>query len=321
MADLPDHVLGWLQEIDRRTQTGERTDNRSLLAALHRSLPKGFRAADLPPGLRYGSHLSALGVKAIGDPRGLLPDVDRAIIHIRDLLLASPATEQVGAGHVAEALGMDVARAEQVLELIVSLGRFASGGAGGDRGFSVISVQGDDVFSDYLNYSGLEAAMVPPQPQPPPARLVPLAVPRASERPAEDPRAVFVVMSMDPTNPTLTDVVNTIKDTCAAFGLVATRVDDIDHDGPITEKILERIVSSRYIIADLTGERPNVYYEVGYAQALGKSPILVRAKGTKLHFDLSVHNVKEYENQTALRAILNRIFENILGRIPKPRAP
>ena len=124
----------------------------------------------------------------------------------------------------------------------------------------------------------------------------------------------FIIMWMDPDHSELDDVANTIKDVCRSFGIHAVRADDIEHQEKITDLILQKINQSEFLVADLTGERPNVYYEVGFAHAIGKRPILYRKKGTQLHFDLSVHNVPEYKNLTELRQLLNNRFEAILGR-------
>jgi nucleoside 2-deoxyribosyltransferase len=65
-----------------------------------------------------------------------------------------------------------------------------------------------------------------------------------------------------------------------SHGIGAARVDEIEHSGKITELILEKIEKSRFLVCDLTAERPNVYYELGYAHGLKKDVILLESSET-----------------------------------------
>ena len=131
------------------------------------------------------------------------------------------------------------------------------------------------------------------------------------------PNTAFILMWMDPDNRELDDVVDTIKGVCEEFDIQAARADDEEHSGVITELVLEKIRSSEFLLVDLTGERPNVYYELGYAHAIGKRPILFRKEETKLHFDIAGYNVPPYANNRELRDFLRRRLEAMTNRSPK----
>lgn len=115
------------------------------------------------------------------------------------------------------------------------------------------------------------------------------------------PGFAFVAMSMDPLDGALVDVLDAIKAACAKCGVTAERIDDQNCNDPITDRMLESIRLAEFVIVDLTHEKPNVYYEAGYAQGFGKTPIYVAKSGTKLHFDLKDYPVIFFENLRSLK--------------------
>ena len=131
-----------------------------------------------------------------------------------------------------------------------------------------------------------------------------------------EPDTAFVMMQIDSDKPELEDIYNTIKECFAQFGIEAVRADDIEHEDVITSKITERIKVSEFLIADLTGARPSVYYEIGYAHALARKVIMYRSEATALHFDLAAYNCPEYSNLTNLRGQLMRRLEQVTNRKP-----
>jgi hypothetical protein len=125
------------------------------------------------------------------------------------------------------------------------------------------------------------------------------------------------MMWMDKSQPDLVDVSDAVKEVFGQFRIRAVRADDIEHEGLITPRIINEIKTTEFCFADLTGARPNVYYEVGYAHALNRRVILFRKAGAGLHFDLAGYNCPEYNNLRELKDKLTLRLRAITNEEPK----
>lgn len=114
------------------------------------------------------------------------------------------------------------------------------------------------------------------------------------------PTEVFVIMSFAQKGH-LTDAYNTFGRVCKANGFRAFKVDDhLDAKQRIVPSIMNAIRRSAFIIADVSEPRPNVYYELGFAQALGKEVIMTASEGTQLPFDVYDVPTLYWDSQTML---------------------
>ncbi len=104
------------------------------------------------------------------------------------------------------------------------------------------------------------------------------------------------------------------KPLLSEFGYFPIRIDEIQDSGKITDQTLESIREARIVLADLTGERPNCYYETGYAHALEKEMIFTIKEGEKIHFDLVQHRFIRWNTEKSLRDQLRDRLEAIQER-------
>ena len=88
---------------------------------------------------------------------------------------------------------------------------------------------------------------------------------------------------------------------------------DVPGDYKITNKIIELIEKARFVVADLTHERPNVYFELGYVRGVGKTIVTIARKGTKLHFDVKDWTCEFYTDSRSLEKQLIERFKFELG--------
>lgn len=82
-----------------------------------------------------------------------------------------------------------------------------------------------------------------------------------------------------------------VRNIVEGFGLECQHADDIAEGSTIImEDVWAQLNQARFIIADVTGRNPNVFYELGIADVLGKRVIIIADKEggeVRLPFDIS----------------------------------
>ena len=113
----------------------------------------------------------------------------------------------------------------------------------------------------------------------------------------------FVAMSLrDEEEPALIDYFTAMKRAIASVGLPIRikRLDLVEGDYEISQRIMTEIDKSDIVIADFTLNSPNVYFELGYARAKNCRIIQTARKGTVLEFDIRNWRTLFYRNATEL---------------------
>lgn len=111
-----------------------------------------------------------------------------------------------------------------------------------------------------------------------------------------------------------------IQETARACGVVAERVDEQFYTESMLERIYRQIDSADFIIADMTGRNPNVFYEVGYAHAKEKICTLITQRAEDIPFDLKHHRHLIYDGSiTNLKEMLSRDIEWVKAELERQK--
>ncbi|MEQ9091565.1 MAG: hypothetical protein RIE52_10780 [Balneola sp.] len=323
----------WLSYAYDKFKTCDTIDERQALIELWDDLSYFFSTENLDYDYFKNGRITLFGIWLIDPNSKLLQECDSLINAISILIKENPLEERFSISQLSN-LKLDRKKIEQLVQLLFEYGGFISGTSGGPDAQLYLDsfTVSERNFSNYKNFKSISKRLK--------KRFEIKNKPRKKittrefsltggfkksnlglniEKNLVVKNTAFIIMQINPDNPELEDILLGIKEVCRKFGIEAVRADEIQHEDKITDIILDRIKKSEFIIADLTAERPNVYYEVGFAHSEGKRPILLRKKGTKLHFDLSIHNVPEYKNIHELKRILNKKFESITGSLPSKK--
>jgi nucleoside 2-deoxyribosyltransferase len=96
-----------------------------------------------------------------------------------------------------------------------------------------------------------------------------------------------------PFNPVFDDVwQGAIKRACAMENFACLRVDEIRLSSWITKDIESNIEIADVVIADITKSNPNVMFELGWALAKNKAPIVIRQKDDSIDVPFDVKGIR-----------------------------
>jgi hypothetical protein len=128
------------------------------------------------------------------------------------------------------------------------------------------------------------------------------------------PGRVFVAMSFDPSldEPYQKGIRAAIEDDCK---MNAIRVDKVHHNEKICDRIIAEIRRAQVVVADFTNHRAGVYFEAGFALALGRLVIWTcRSDAIKdAHFDTRQYPHLVWHDSADLRTKLSERIQALLG--------
>jgi nucleoside 2-deoxyribosyltransferase len=123
---------------------------------------------------------------------------------------------------------------------------------------------------------------------------------------------VFVLM---PFKPEFNDIYRLgIKAACEEAGATCERVDEQIYLENMLQRIYGQIDRADFIVADMSVENPNVYYEAGYAHGHGKPVVLLTREASKIPFDLKQYSHVTYEagKISELKEDLKRVISHLM---------
>jgi hypothetical protein len=113
---------------------------------------------------------------------------------------------------------------------------------------------------------------------------------------------------------------NLLKPAIEELGVKAYRVEAIRED--ILKQIINSLVTSPIVLADLTDHNPNVFWELGVRQSFKHNTITIAEEGTELPFDVSAkatifYNLGNEEKITEFKLKLKTAIEDCINNPEK----
>jgi len=309
----------WLSEAveaHRDSERGVSANTVSLKAKLDGQIPTDFDPSSISDKLlRFDANPTPLGILAVERDDGLLEDMRRLTVTLRERIIEVAAEEglrdRINVEEQLSALDISTKRLQQAADQLSYAGLDVRLRYNPDNGEPLFQIDPDsDQFDDFYGFSGdLEGRLVDKY----------FRIGKEKEKSGQDDqlgssrhtinpifqsrinqvveRHGFVLMSFGKSwSQWLFEDV--IRETLEAHDFVVRRADDMD-GRIVMEDVWREINRSEFIIADMTGLNPNVMYELGIVDTVGK-PVVALFQGDlddDLPFDLEAYRTLPYEDE------------------------
>ncbi len=130
-----------------------------------------------------------------------------------------------------------------------------------------------------------------------------------------NPPKIFVMMPLaEPFDTLYREVINPVA---TDLGFEVVRVDEVVGPGIIIEDIQRQIEGAHAVVAEISTQNPNVFYELGYAHALQKPAVLLvrRSDGAAMPFDIRSYRAIFYDDSIGGKKTVERNLEQHLRAI------
>lgn len=153
----------------------------------------------------------------------------------------------------------------------------------------------------------------------------------SSQKPPAQKLRCFIAMAFDHTD--TDEIFETLKAVLRDRNISSVRVDRIEHNDDIDDRIMTEIKNADFMIADLTYARPSVYFEAGFAQR--NVPVIYTARhdhlrpqmedpheNLRVHFDLQMKNIIPWKSSrdSLFRQRLKSRVAHVTAPLLKQRA-
>ena len=120
--------------------------------------------------------------------------------------------------------------------------------------------------------------------------------------------SVFTIM---PFTAEFREVYLSYSSVCEEFGFHTERTDESDSSERIIPRILAGIRRAAFVVADVTSISANVFYEIGFAEGMGRRVIVTAKTDTRLPFDIADIPVLFWNSQEELKEKLRKRVQEI----------